>query len=67
MLRGERSRAELQLALAPRDPDHVRELYVKPALAADVIEMTLPDKPQSSRQRYRLTATGAAWLAGSGR
>ena len=65
VLHGERSRAELQLALALRDPDHVRELYVKPALAAGVIEMTLPHKPRSSKQRYRLTAAGAAWLAGS--
>lgn len=63
VLHGERSRAELQLALALRDPDHVRELYVKPALAAGLIEMTLPDKPRSSKQRYRLTTVGAAWIA----
>ncbi len=65
VLKGERSRAELQLALALRDPDHIREVYVKHALAAGVIEMTLPDKPRSSKQRYRLTAAGAEWLAGS--
>ena len=67
VLHGERSRAELQLALALRDPDHVREFYVRPALAAGLIEMTLPDKPRSSKQRYRLTVAGAAWVAGNAR
>lgn len=28
----------------------------------DVIEMTLPDKPRSSNQRYRLTRLGQRWL-----
>jgi hypothetical protein len=32
--------------------------YLLPALRAALIEMTVPDKPRSSRQRYRLTATG---------
>jgi ATP-dependent DNA helicase RecG len=32
--------------------------YLRPALRAALIEMTVPDKPRSSRQRYRLTATG---------
>jgi len=27
-----------------------------------VIEMTLPDTPRSSKQRYRLTAIGRRWL-----
>ncbi|MDR1498003.1 MAG: hypothetical protein LBS59_06310 [Puniceicoccales bacterium] len=26
-------------------------------------ERTIPDKPTSPRQRYRITATGHAWLA----
>ena len=32
-------------------------------LAQDLIAMTLPDKPQSRLQRYRLTAQGRALLA----
>jgi ATP-dependent DNA helicase RecG len=32
--------------------------YLQPALRAALIEMTVPDKPRSSRQRYRLTAQG---------
>ena len=38
--------------------DHFREAYLLPALAAGFIEMTVPDKPTSSKQRYRLTEKG---------
>ncbi len=34
--------------------------YLKPALDAGLIEMTLPDKPTSRNQRYRRTAAGQA-------
>ncbi len=33
-----------------------RANYLKPALAAGLIEMTSPDSPRSPVQRYRLTA-----------
>lgn len=32
--------------------------YIKPALDAGYIEMTIPDKPRSSKQQYRLTEKG---------
>lgn len=32
--------------------------YLQPALAAGLIEMTRPDNPRSSNQKYRLTRTG---------
>ena len=32
--------------------------YLQPALDAELIEMTIPDKPKSSKQRYRLTEKG---------
>ena len=35
-----------------------RANYLYPALEADLIEMTIPDKPSSSLQKYRLTAQG---------
>jgi Rne/Rng family ribonuclease len=31
-----------------------------------LVEMTMPDKPRSSKQRYRRTAAGAAWSTGRG-
>lgn len=49
---------ELMGLLALRDPKHFRKTYLKPALDAGLLEMTLPDKPRSSRQRYRLSAAG---------
>ncbi|MCP4574776.1 MAG: AAA family ATPase [Deltaproteobacteria bacterium] len=40
-----------------------RNQVLKPLLDAGVIEMTIPEKPRSSKQRYRLTAKGKEWLA----
>lgn len=37
-----------------------REVVLTPLLALALVEMTIPDKPNSSKQRYRLTAQGRA-------
>ncbi len=37
-----------------------REVVLTPLLALELVEMTIPDKPNSSKQRYRLTAQGSA-------
>lgn len=37
-----------------------REVVLTPLLALDLVEMTIPDKPNSSKQRYRLSAQGKA-------
>nr|WP_291996718.1 hypothetical protein [Candidatus Accumulibacter sp. ACC012] len=55
-------RQHIQEALALKHEDHFRNAYLKPALAVGVIEMTVPDKPRSSNQRYRLTTLGHRWL-----
>ncbi len=47
-------RAHLQL----KDRAHLRTHYLDPALAQGWIEQTLPDKPTSRLQKYRLTAAG---------
>ena len=60
---GEMKRSEMQDALGLKHEDHFRDAYLQPALSAKVIEMTQPDKPRSSRQRYRLTNLGHAALA----
>ncbi|MEA2034093.1 MAG: hypothetical protein U9N40_01160 [Euryarchaeota archaeon] len=33
-------------------------------MSNEFIEMTIPDKPKSSRQKYRLTEKGRVFLAG---
>jgi len=53
-LKGEMSRTEIQQALGLRDRKSFHDRYLKPALQAGVIEMTLPDKPNSRLQKYRL-------------
>ena len=60
VLQAEMKRSELQAALGLRHEDHFRDVYLVPALAAGLVEMTHPDKPTSSKQRYRLTVRGQA-------
>lgn len=57
----ERSRKDLQAALGLRDSEHFCKAYLVPALASGLVEMTLPEKPRTSKQRYRLTASGRKW------
>jgi ATP-dependent DNA helicase RecG len=59
---GEMSRLQIQAALGLKSEEHFRTAYLKPALLAGLIEMTLPHKPRSSNQRYRLTALGQRHL-----
>lgn len=58
------SRQGLQDVLGLKDDEHFRKAYLLPALASGLVEMTLPDKPCSSKQRYRLTPIGKQWLTG---
>ncbi len=58
VMQGAMTRDELQAGLVLRDEKHFRQAYMKPALEAGVIEMTIPDKPRSRLQKYRLTAKG---------
>ena len=59
---GEMSRRSLQEALDQRNRNHFHNIYLLPALRAGLIEMTIPDKPRSSKQRYRLTLAGSDYL-----
>jgi len=61
-IRGEKTREGLQAALGLSDRKSFRECYLKPALAEGLIEMTIPDKPNSRLQKYRLTDKGRQLL-----
>lgn len=57
-VKGEQRRDEIMAALGLLDRMSFSERYLRPALAEGLIEMTIPDKPRSPMQRYRLTAAG---------
>jgi len=57
VLKGEMSRQELQEAMGFSDRKSFINNYINPALDAGVIEYTIPDKPNSKNQKYRLAAT----------
>ena len=58
VIQGELTRQELMVTLDLKDRKHFANAYLKPALAAGQIKMTLPDKPNSRLQKYRLTQVG---------
>ncbi len=46
-----------------RDRTKFRHQVMQPLLEAGWLEMTIPDKPTSRHQKYRLTAAGRQLLA----
>jgi len=59
---GDMQRRDLQRLLGLKDDEHFRKAYLLPSIKENLIEMTLPDKPHSSKQRYRLTGKGRLLL-----
>ena len=55
---GENNRQELQELLNLSDRKYFRNNYLQPAIDDGYIELTIPDKPTSSNQKYRLTQKG---------
>ncbi len=51
-------RTELQSRLELQSQANFRDRYLMPALDAGLIERTIPDKPTSRLQKYRLTPKG---------
>ncbi len=63
MIQGEQTRTELMDALGLKDRKHFRMAYLQPALDAGLLGMTIPDKPNSRLQKYRITEQGQTLLA----
>lgn len=63
VIEGEMKRSEIQERLGLKHEEHFRESYLLPALELGVIEMTIPDKPTSRLQKYRLTKKGLQLMA----
>jgi ATP-dependent DNA helicase RecG len=58
VLRDEMTRGELMELLELKDRMYFSKEYLAPALQGGFIEMTIPDKPKSKLQKYRLTEKG---------
>ncbi|GAB4346221.1 MAG: helix-turn-helix domain-containing protein [Desulfobulbaceae bacterium] len=61
---GEKSSGELRNALNLSHRPTFRSNYLHPALENGLIELTMPEKPTSSKQKYRLTDKGKQVLRG---
>ena len=57
---------ELMHALGLSHRPNFLALHLRPALAAKLIQKTVPDKPNSRLQKYRLTQAGHGWVASQG-
>ena len=56
----------LMAAIGRSNRTKFRDQVLNPLLAEGLLEMTIPDKPTSSKQRYRTTDKGKAQLAALG-
>jgi ATP-dependent DNA helicase RecG len=57
-----RTRAEPQEVSGLKHRPHFIKAYLEPLLTAGWLEMMIPDKPRSSKQRYRTTELGLKML-----
>ena len=54
----ERSLIEIMALFQRANRTKFRDQYIRPLLEAGLLEMAIPDKPRSSKQRYRTTDQG---------
>jgi ATP-dependent DNA helicase RecG len=55
---------ELMAVVGRTNRTKFRDQVLKPLIGDGLIEMTIPEKPRSSKQKYRLTDTGRQVLTG---
>lgn len=56
------SRINAQALLKLKGQANFRDRYITPAINLNMIEMTIPDKPNSRLQKYRLTKKGQEYI-----
>lgn len=61
-LKSDMSRTEIMAELQLKDEKNFRVNYIQAALAQKLIERTIPDKPNSRLQKYRLTKAGIDYM-----
>lgn len=67
MLKKEMSRDEIMAALGLSDRKNFRELYLNPSIEDKLVTLTIPDKPTSSKQKYKITEIGKTILSEIGK
>lgn len=60
VMSGEMSRKEVRDALKLKNPSDVKKRFLDPCLEQGWIKMTMPRKPSSPKQRFRITSAGRA-------
>ena len=63
---GEKSKTELMSIIGLKGRDSFEKLYLQPCKKEAFVEMTIPDKPNSRLQKYRLTEKGLKVKKGFG-
>ena len=56
--KGAMTRQQLQSSLSIKSQDYFRKNFLNPSKKLDLVHMTIPDKPKSSKQKYQLTEKG---------
>ena len=62
VLQGEADRETLQSLLGLSDRKYFRKAYLSQAIKEGLVEMTIPEHPNSMNQKYRLTQAGKRWV-----
>jgi hypothetical protein len=57
---GEKSRLEIQKFMKFKDRNNFNDNYLSVLLEKKLIQMTIPDKPNSRSQKYKITNKGLA-------
>ena len=59
---GTNSTHEIMAKLGLTHREYFRKTYLNPAIEGGLVVLTIPNKPKSSKQRYKLTAKAKAFL-----
>ncbi|MBF0252590.1 MAG: putative DNA binding domain-containing protein [Candidatus Omnitrophica bacterium] len=62
LMKGDQTKRELMSKLGLGNDEHFRKSYLVVALRDGLIAMTIPDKPTSNKQKYRLSEKGKRYL-----
>ena len=60
LMSGEMTRKEVRDALKLKPATDIKNRYLDPCLEQGWIKMTMPKKPTSPKQRFRITSAGRA-------